>query len=498
MGEGKRPFFQASFNRSIKVQGGNDRLTSDGGAILLREADHRLGLMDSLTEQLSDPRNQDLIRYRISELLRERIYGLALGYRAQDDLDRLAHDPALRMATWDRRGQRVLGERLASQPTQSRLLDVVAHVGNNLEVVRRALGDWVERHLRTRSDHAVRRATIDIDSFPLEVFGDQAGAAYHGHYHRTMYHPLVASFAVAGDYDNSWQGGRLGNGFIHAILRRGNAHAAQGILRFLKRVLEVAPRLAYVFDVRLDAGLTEGRVLDYLTRRNVRFLGRLKSNPVLDAMAEPHLRRPPGRPPLGGYETVVELGFYQAKSWEFPQRVLLVILDPPDPKTGQLFLEPDYFFLVTGWREEELDGPACLEHYRRRGTFEDRLGEFNQAVGMPLSSPEFRKNEATLLLGLLAFNLANVLRIELEDSLGGCWDLGRFRDYVLKAGGRVAKRAQRLVMHLAQAVVGFWQRLLERISAWRLAPRFPLPRGPTVRPWRPPPRHAHLSEVLRD
>jgi hypothetical protein len=174
VGEGKRPFFEASFNRSVKVQGGHDRLTSDGGAILLREADHRLGLIDSLAQQLSDPRNQNLIRYRISELLRERIYGLALGYRAQDDLDRLAHDPAMRMATWDRPGQQVLTERLASQPTQSRLLDVVAHVGNNLEVVRRALADWVQRHLRTRSDHAVRRGTIDIDSFPLEVYGDQA------------------------------------------------------------------------------------------------------------------------------------------------------------------------------------------------------------------------------------------------------------------------------------------------------------------------------------
>ena len=215
-------------------------------------------------------------------------------------------------------------------------------------------------------------------------------------------------------------------------------------------------------------------------------------------MAEPYLKRPPWRPPKGGYETVVELGWYQAESWEFLQRVLLVILDAPDPKTGQLFLEPDYFFLVAGWPEEELDGPACLEHYRRRGTFEDRLGEFNQAVGMPLSSPEFRENEATLLLGLLAFNLANMLRIELEDTLGGCWDLGRFRDYVLKTGGRVAKRARRLIVHLAQAVVGFWQRLLERIAAWRLAPRFPLPRGPTVHAWRPPPRHAHLSEVLRD
>ena len=50
--------------------------------------------------------------------------------------------------------------------------------------------------------------------------------------------------------------------------------------------------------------------------------------------------------------------------------------------------------------------------------------------------PEFRENEATFLLSLLAFNLSNMLWNELEDSLGGCWDLGRFRDSVLKAGER--------------------------------------------------------------
>jgi hypothetical protein len=356
----------------------------------------------------------------------------------------------------------------------------------------------VERHLRTLSDHAVRRGTIDIDSFPKEIFGDQAGAMYNGYYRKKMYHPLVASFSVAGDYDSTREGWRLGNGFIHAILRRGNVHTAEGCLRFLDRVLELAPRLAYVYDLRLDAGFMIGRVLDYLARRKVRFIGRLKSNPVLERLAEPHLTRPQGRPPRGGYERVVELGLYQAETWAFPQRLLLVVVDQPDPKTGQLFLEPDYFFLLSGWDETELNGEQCLAHYRRRGTFEDRLGEFNQALGTQLSSPEFRENEATFLLSLLSFNLSNMLRNELEDSLGGCWDLGRFRDTVLKAGGRVTKHARRLIVHLSQSVIGFWQRLIERITAWRLRPRFPLPRGPTPQDWRPPPRHAHLVEVLRD
>jgi len=498
MGERQKPFFEPSFNRSIKVQGGDDRLTSDAGILLLREADQRLGLTESLANQLDDPRQQHLVRYQMSELLRERIYSLAQGYRAQDDVDRLAHDPALRMSTWDRPGERVLEERSASQPTQSRLLDTVAHVGHNLEAVRGALGDWVERHLRTQSDHAVRCGTIDIDSFPIEAYGDQAGVEYNGYYKKCIYHPMVASFSVAGDYDSTRKGWRLGNGFIHGILRRGNTHTAEGILRFVKRVLEITPRLAYMFDVRLDAGYTSGKVLDYLTWQKVRFLGRLKSNAVLQEMAAPHLKRPPGRPPREGYEAIVELGLYQAEPWEFPQRVILIVIDHPDPKTGQLNLLPKYFFLVTNREETEMNGEACLEHYRKRGTFEDRLGEFNQAVGTQLSSPEFRENEATFLLALLAFNLSNTLRVELEDSLGGCWDLTRFRNYVLKAGGRVTKRARRLIVHLAQSVVGFWQRLTTRIASWRLVPRFLRPRGPTSLDWRKPPRHAHLVEVLRD
>ena len=192
--------------------------------------------------------------------------------------------------------------------------------------------------------------------------------------------------------------------------------------------------------------------MDPLTRKKIRFIGRLKSNKVLDRMAAPHVHRPPGRPPAGGYETIMELGTYRAEGREFPQRVVLVVVDRPDPKTGQLFLEPTYFFIVTNWTEEELSAEGCPDHYRKRGTFEDRLGEFNQAVGPHLSSPYFRENEAILLLSLLAFNLVNMLRNELEDSLGGCWDVKRFRNYVLQSGARIAKHSRRLIVYLAQAV----------------------------------------------
>ena len=104
--------FEPEFNRAIKVQTTDERITSDAGLLLLREADHRLGLTEHLAAQLVDPRRQDRIRYELVELLRERLYGLAMGYSTQDDADRLAHDPAMKLAAWNRPGEATLKERL--------------------------------------------------------------------------------------------------------------------------------------------------------------------------------------------------------------------------------------------------------------------------------------------------------------------------------------------------------------------------------------------------
>lgn len=496
MGEGQKWFFEPTFNRSIKVRQKDQRLTSDAGVLLLREADHRLGLVESLAQRMIDPRDPAKVRYTLTELLRERLYALAQGYRAQDDLDRLAHDPALKMAVWDRPGEQVLDERLASQPTQSRLLDTVSANPQNRQALRESLASWLIRYVRADADRSVRHGTVDVDSFPIEVHGEQPGGAYNGYYKETVYHPLLASFSVEGNYDSGFHGYRLGNGFLHAVLRRGTAHTAEGALRFMQEVVRKCSELAYVLDFRLDAGFTHGLVMDDLTEHKQRFIGRLRNNPVLDRLAEPYLTRPVGRPPKEGYEDVFELGLHQAESWKHPQRLLLVVVDQPDPVTGQLNLLPHYFFLVTNRSVEEIGGEAALAHYRNRGTFEDRLGEFNATVGPRLSSPQFDENEATLLLALLAFNLASLLRGELEEGTGGCWDLGRFQLSVLKAGARVVKNSRRLLVDLAEAVVPLWESVLNRLRRWELPVRL-RNRGPACRIWIPPPPHAFVREVLR-
>ncbi len=499
MGESKKPLFEPTFNRAVKVHGGQDRLTGDAGTLLLREADYRLDLTRSLAAELYDRRNPELVRYTFVELLRERLYALAQGYEVQDDLDELAHDPAMRLAVWNRPGKRVQDERLASQPTQSRLLAALGNYKPNIERLREALADWSARHLRaTGNDHTARRITIDIDSFPVQAYGQQAGVQYNGYYGEEVFHPLVASYTVGGDYDSFQKGLRLGQGFIHAVLRAGNVHTASGAKRFFRETARKAKQLGYVAEMRFDAGFAEGPILDFLTDANLPFLGRLKANARLQDLAAPYLRRSVGRPPKEGREVLVELGTYQAESWRYAQRVILVIVDQPDPKTGQLLLEPDHFFLVTSYSEKERPAEERLEHYRQRGTFEDRLGEFRQSIKPKLSSQAFVSNEATLLLSLLAFNLANMLRCEMEDAAGACWDFGRFQNSVLKAGGRIVNKAGRVIVDLAQAVVPFWERLVARLGRWRLPKRFPLPRRPAYRPFVPPPRHAFLTRVIRE
>ena len=139
MGEAQNWLLEPDFNRSVKVGTTDERITSDAGLLLLREADHRLGLIEHRAAQLSDPRRGDRIRYQMVELLRERVYALALGYSAQDDVDRLAHDPAMKLAAWDARGQGAIDQRQASQPTQSRLVDTLTHDASNRAALRAAL-----------------------------------------------------------------------------------------------------------------------------------------------------------------------------------------------------------------------------------------------------------------------------------------------------------------------------------------------------------------------
>ena len=87
MGEQQGNLFEPEFNRSVKVQATDHRITSHAGVLLLREAEHRLGLFDAIARNVRDPRRPDRIRYSVDELIRELVFAMAVGCSAQDDVE---------------------------------------------------------------------------------------------------------------------------------------------------------------------------------------------------------------------------------------------------------------------------------------------------------------------------------------------------------------------------------------------------------------------------
>ena len=263
MGETNLSLFRAEFNQSLRLESRPERLTSDAGAVVLREVMERIGIVDWMTSRLSDTRAPDLITHPLSELLRTALLLLGQGWRDHDDADRLRDDAVFRLAVSDRRGIRPLEMRprtdgtildrnpavpdgLASQPTLSRLVGMLGADGNRA-VVRRALVEFAARRHRVgRHGHRFRYLTVDLDSLPIEVEGQQPGSEYNGHYHTRIFHPLIASVGETGD-------------LLDAKLRAGNAHTAAGGADFLLPLLaEVEQKLCQVAAVRIDAGFPRG------------------------------------------------------------------------------------------------------------------------------------------------------------------------------------------------------------------------------------------------
>jgi hypothetical protein len=480
MGEAHPTRFPFSFNRSLDVEGRPERLTGDSGALLLREVDTRLGVTEHLAARLLDPRDQRLVTHPLPELLRARVYAMAQGHRDQDDLDDLRDDPALRLAVSERAGQAPLRDApalvpdgLASQPTQSRLVEMLTLPGNPEALDDALFTSAAADFRRLRGGARARHGVLDVDSTAIKVHGRQAGSAYNGHYRTTCYHPLVVILPDTG----AW---------LAARLREGQVHTAAGLADFLLPLIERCERELYqVSSVRGDAGMPSEELLGGLDVRRIGYAFRLATNPVLERLAKPHLRRPPGRRPKEPRTWCHELS-YRARSWGRARRVVLVVTEVP----GELFLR--HFFLVTSWSAEQMPAEELLDFYRQRGVMEGHIGDFKSVLRPALSSTSrpkshiqgrrprrtraeprdgFACNEANLRLYALAYNLANTARRVTERATKSSWRLRRFRDTLLQVAGKVVLHARRVVLVIRDEVAPLWSAFLRTLR--RLLPTGP-------------------------
>jgi hypothetical protein len=466
MGEEQGTLFCPEFNQSIRVEARPEKLTSDAGALLVREVMDRLGYAELFERHLTDPRVPGRVTHPQVELLRTALLLLAQGWSDQSSAELLRADPALRTAVSGRRGQRSLREAigrepegLCSQPTLSRL-----HQDLGLRANRVGLGAVLlagaERRIRLRARQ--RETTLDLDSVPYEVFGRQPGSARNGHYGMRCYHPLLVR-SEQGDY-------------LAAKLRPGNVHTADGGLEFVLPILQRARGWAEQVWLRADAGFPEGKLLDRLEEEGFLYVARLNGNAVLKRMAAPYITQPPAAGQVRTHELI-----YQAAKWTRPRRVVLVVLERTKEQ-GELFL--DHFFLLTNVSVAEVPAEALLERYRKRGTAEKDFGEWKQALDVSLSSSprpkshyrgrelaspyaepdSFAANEVRLLLSLIAANLMHAASALLEHGEAARPSRERFRQLVLKTAARVVLSGRRITFVIESSRAAVWRRCARAID----------------------------------
>jgi len=176
------------FPRPVVARFDTPQSSSDGGAVLLKAVDARLGLTARLAACLDDPREPGKVLHETIDLIRQRVFGLGCGYADCNDAARLTHDPIHKLVLGR---DPVDGLGLASQPTLSRFENAVGP--RELLAMGHVLADTVIELHRWRLRGRARRITIDFDPTDDPTHGQQEFTFFNGHYDTWCYLPVVAT-----------------------------------------------------------------------------------------------------------------------------------------------------------------------------------------------------------------------------------------------------------------------------------------------------------------
>lgn len=421
MGESPNQPFQLSFNASLKIDFQGSRVTSDGGLILVRELDQRLGFGGLIQQHLTDSRRGRNTQFPFADLLRQSVYSRLAGYEDLNDAERLSQDPTFRLIgsekNWDRGA--ALTSRLQSFETE--MLAEDENFAGLARLNRALIG-------RAEAMDLGYRTILDMDSTEVPVYGEQEQSAYNGYFESTCFHPLLL-FNAEGDC-------------LAAKLRPGNVHSAEGWEEVLLPEIERQQQRGKEVAFRGDAAFARPEIYEALEERGVKYAIRIPANESLERDIAELLPRPVGRPsqkPLIEYK-----GFlYQAASWKIARRVVAKV----EHHAGELF--PRVGFIVTNLT---LPSRAVVRFYNKRGTSEQWIKEGKQAVKMTrLSCHRFRSNEVRLWLSVIAYNLGNLWRRLVLPKRIDKWSLTSLQQRLVKTGGRLLKHARYYWLLLAES-----------------------------------------------
>jgi Transposase DDE domain group 1 len=420
--------FEAHFSRQLVGRFEGGRLTTDGGALLLREADRKIGLLERVARCFGDGRDPERVERGLSEMLAQRIYGLALGYEDLNDHEELRRDPLLALLA----GKREIKEPLAGKSTLNRLeltpsgsplgerYHKITYSGEAIDAL--LVDIFLEAH-RKRPAQIV----LDLDVTDTPLHGEQEGRFFHGYYNHYCYLPLYI-----------FCGGHL----LCARLRPSNQDASAGSLaevaRIVRQIRQRWPQVRII--LRADSGFCREELMGWCEKHHVDYLLGLARNERLRRKIAPEMREAKRRHRRTGEAARVftEFPYRTRNSWSRSRRV---VAKAEDLAKGE---NPRY--VVTSLGPQAWPAQKLYEQlYCERGEMENRIKEQLSLFSDRLRSETMRANQLRLYFSSLAYTLMHALR---RLALGGTeWataQVNTIRLRLLKIAAQVRITARRI------------------------------------------------------
>src|SRR3954449_1532779 len=380
-------------------------ISSDGGALLLREAERLTGIVRQFAACFTDHRNPDLTEHTVEELIAQRVYALALGYEDLNDHDDLRRDPLLATVVGKpaptgktRQRKRDRGKALAGKSTLNRLelTPVAADKDSRYKKVVCRTHD-VERLFVTlflqANPRPPERIVLDLDATDDPIHGHQLGRFFHGYYKNFCYLPL---YIFCGDH------------LLCARLRPSDIDACAGSVKHLKRIVaqlrESWPGVKII--VRADSGFCREEIMAWCEANTVGYVLGLARNKRLVAMiaAEQEQAGAEYERTKGPSRVFADLSYRTLDSWGRERRVVA--------KAEHLAKGANPRFVVTSLAAgDRAAKPLYEEDYCGRGEMEDRIKERQlHLFADRTSAGTMRANQIRLYFSSMAYVPLEALR----------------------------------------------------------------------------------------
>lgn len=447
--------FGKHFRRQVTARFDGGKISSDGGAVLLGEVDRRLGLLDGLAACFEDRRDPERIEHSVAELVKQRVYAIALGYEDLNDHDQLRSDPLLALLAGkrdlegaERKLERDRGQALAGKSTLNRLErttdgdDRYKKIACEFECVDELLLKTFLEAYPTPPKQVI----LDLDVTDLPLHGEQEGRFFHGYYRHYCYLPL---YIFAGPH------------LLCARQRTANQDAAAGSVEEVERIVAGLrakwPGVRII--VRADSGFCREKLLSWCERNNVKYVIGLARNTRLRARIEGEMKTAAEQQAETeeAAREFAEFPYQTLKSWSRERRVIA--------KAEQLEGKENSRFVVTSLSVRAFTAAKLYEElYCARGEMENRIKEQLSLFADRMSTQTLRANQLRLYFSALAYTLMlGLRRLGLAGTRWAQAQTETIRRRLLKIGVRVRVTARRVWLSLAEGWPG--RELFEAV--WR-------------------------------